>query len=137
MRLASFAMLAILPLLAACDSSSPPAQSGSAATTPAPAPAVVKPVAPVGFPFNARPMLGTWAADGAQCASNPTVITAATYSVGGTSSALALTDNKDGTFTTTVNGQRLTLTPIFGPAGEGITIAQGNSRTNVFRCSAR
>jgi hypothetical protein len=136
MRLASLATLAILPLLAACDSSSPPAQSGGAATTPA-KPAAVKPAAPVGFPFNARPMLGTWASDGAQCASNPTVITATTYTVGGKSAPLALTDNKDGTFTTTVNGQRLTLTPIFGPPGEGIRIAQGDARsTNVFRCSA-
>ena len=133
MRLAALAVLA-LPLLAACESSTPPAQTSNASAPPA-KPAAVRPVAPVDFPFNARPLLGTWGVDAASCSSNATVVTATTYAVGGKSSDLQLTDNKDGSFTATIGGQRLTLTPIFGPPGEGIRVAAGDAKpTNVFRC---
>lgn len=136
MRLASLAILAALPLLAACESSAPPTQSNNTATKPAATkPAAVRPVAPANFPFNARPLLGTWGADAASCNGNATVVTATTYAVGGKSSDLQLTDNKDGSFTATIEGQRLTLTPIFGPPGEGIRVAAGDAKpTNVFRC---
>lgn len=134
MRLASLAVLAVLPLLAACESGAPPTQNSNAGTPPA-KPVAVRPVAPANFPFNARPLLGTWGADAASCSSNATVVTATTYAVGGKSSDLQLTDNKDGSFTATIGGQRLTLTPIFGPPGEGIRVAAGDAKpTNVFRC---
>ncbi len=132
MRLALLALIA-LPLLAACDSSSPPAQQTAA--QPAAKPAASKPAAPANFPFNARPLLGTWGADAAQCTGSAIVVTATTYAVGTRSAELKLTDNGDGTFAATAGNQRMTLTPIFGPAGEGIKIAQGEGKpVNVFRC---
>jgi hypothetical protein len=139
MRLSPLTLLLVLPFLSACESSSPKAPSGSAAATPA-KPVVTKApvVAPAGFPNGARPMLGTWAPDLAACRDPAKVITvaAATYSVGGKSCDLALKDNKDGTFAATCGKQTMTLTPIFGPTGEGIRIAAGESKpANVFRCS--
>ncbi len=140
MRLTLLSALAIVPLLAACgDAGTPPAPTSTTpATTPAAtAPAASRPVAPASFPISARPLLGTWGADAAQCSgSAATVITATSYSAGGTSCELTLTDNGDGSFATACNGQTIVLTPIFGPPGEGIRIAAGSAQsTNVFRCS--
>lgn len=62
-------------------------------------------------------------------------MTASSYDVGGKTCELALKDNKDGTFAATCGKQNMTLTPIFGPSGEGIRIAVGDAKpTNVFRC---
>jgi len=135
MRLIALSLLLVAPILAACDSGTPPAQTSTAASTPA-KPAAVKPAAPAGFPFNARPLLGTWGTDAEQCAGNAVVVTATTYAVGAQSAALTLTDNGNGTFAATAGNQKMTLEPIFGPAGEGIRIAQGSGKpTNVFRCA--
>ncbi|MDC9826166.1 hypothetical protein PRN20_20725 [Devosia sp. ZB163] len=136
MRLASLSLLLVLPLLAACDNS-PKAPTGNAA---APAkPAATKPAAtvPATFPLGARPMLGTWAADVSACADPAlvTTVSATSWDVGGKSCELALKDNKDGTFAATCGKQNMTLTPIFGPTGEGIRVAAGEGKpTNVFRC---
>ena len=137
MRLTLLAVLATVPLLVACDSGTPPAPSGNATTTPAvTTPAAAPPAAPASFPLSARPLLGTWGADAAQCAgAAAAVITATTYSAGGSSCDLALTENGDGSFAAACSGQTITLTPIFGPPGEGIRIAVGSApSTNVFRC---
>ena len=131
------AALLMLPLLAGCGGDAPAPTNNAPAKPAATTQSTPKAPAPVGFPFGARPLLGTWAADASQCAGGAiTEVTATSYSSGTTSCELKLTDNKDGTFTTTCGGQSLTLTPIFGPPGEGIRIAQGDSKpTNVFRCT--
>lgn len=137
MRLTAATLLLILPFLAACDSS-PKAPAGDTAATAKPA--ATKPAAtiPASFPIGARPMLGTWAVDGAACgdAAKLTKVSATTYDVGGKTCELALTDNKDGTFAASCGQQKMTLTPIFGPSGEGIRVQVGDAKpTNVFRCS--
>lgn len=138
MRLSTLCLLLVLPVLAACDSSPKAPASNSANAAPA-KPAVSKPAAavPAGFPIGARPMLGTWATDSAACADPAKVIavTASSYDIGGKTCDLALKDNGDGSFAATCGNQRMTLTPIFGPSGEGIRIAAGDAKpTNVFRC---
>ncbi len=140
MRLSSLFVFAVLPLLAACDSSTPkaPATTGASTATAQPEATPPAPAAvPAKFPIGARPMLGTWAADASGCAeaSLVTTVTPTSYSAGGKSCDIALTDNKDGTFTATCGAQKLVMTPIFGPTGEGIRIAAGDAKpTNVFRC---
>jgi hypothetical protein len=138
MRLSSFSLLLVLPFLAACDSNTPKAPTGSASAAPG-KPAATKPATtvPASFPIGARPMLGTWTADLANCGDAAKVLTvsATSYAVGEKSCNLALADNKDGSFAATCGQQKMTLTPIFGPSGEGIRIAQRDAKpTNVFRC---
>lgn len=138
MRLATFCLLLVLPLLAACDNS-PKAPAGDGATVAPSKPVATKPVAavPASFPIGARPMLGTWAADAVACtdAAKVTTVSATSYDLGGKACELALKDNKDGTFAATCGQQNMTLTPIFGPSGEGIRVAMGNAKpANVFRC---
>ena len=68
-------------------------------------------------------------------AAKVTTISATSYLVGGKSCDLTLKDNKDGSFTATCGKQAMTMTPIFGPTGEGIRIKAGDAKpTNVFRC---
>jgi hypothetical protein len=140
MRLSSLCLLLVLPFLAACDSNTPKAPGGDSATAAPSKPAATKPAAtvPANFPIGARPMLGTWAADLGNCGDTARILTvsATTYAVGTKSCDLTLADNKDGSFAATCGSQKMTLTPIFGPTGEGIRIAQGDAKpTNVFRCS--
>jgi len=141
MRLLPLSLLLVLPLLAACDSGNTPkapTASTPAATAPAKAPATKAPTAavPATFPISARPLLGSWAAADCSDSNTLTVVSATTYSGGGKSCDIALTDNKDGTYAATCEGQKLSLTPIFGPTGEGIRIAAGDAKsTAVFRCS--
>jgi len=140
MRLSSLSLLLVLPFLVACDSNTPKAPSGSNATAAPTKPVATKPAVtvPASFPIGARPMLGTWAADLGNCGDTAKLLTvsASTYAVGAKSCDLALADNKDGSFAATSGKQQMTLTPIFGPSGEGIRIAQGDAKpTNVFRCS--
>lgn len=139
MRLSILSLLLVLPFLAACDSSTPKAPA-SVTTTPAATtkPAATKPAAvPATFPIGARPMLGTWAADLASCGdpAKETTVSATSYAVGTKSCDLVLKDNGDGTFAATCGKQAMTMTPIFGPTGEGIRIKVGDAKpTNVFRC---
>jgi hypothetical protein len=143
MRLLPLSLLLVLPLLAACDSSTPPkapAANAPATTTPAKAPAVSTGKTPAAttaaLPAGARPLLGSWAALDCTDKTGLTVISASSYSAGGKSCDIALSDNKDGTFGASCNKQTLKLTPIFGPAGEGIRIAVGDAKpATVFRCS--
>lgn len=82
-------------------------------------------------------MLGTWASDLANCGDVAalTTVSATSYAVGTKSCELALKDNGDGTFAATCGKQAMTMTPIFGPTGEGIRIKVGDAKpTNVFRC---
>lgn len=141
MRLLPLSLLLVLPLLAACDSSTPKAPSAEApaAVAPAKTPAAKTPAtaaATVKLPPGARPLLGSWAALDCTDKTALTVVSANTFSAAGKSCDIALSDNKDGTFSATCNKQDLKLTPIFGPAGEGIRIAMGDAKSStVFRCS--
>lgn len=142
MRLLPLSLLLVLPLLAACDSSTPkaPAASAPVAATPAKTPAVGKaptaPAATAKLPPGARPLIGSWAAADCADATGLTIVSATSYTVGGKSCDIALADNKDGTFSATCNQQDLKLTPIFGPTGEGIRVAVGSAKSStVFRCS--
>lgn len=138
MRLLPLLLLA-LPLLAACDSNTPKAPADQAAAT---APARVTPAkTPIAstakLPPGARPLIGSWATDLSACGATEavTVVSATSYAVGGKSCDIALADNKDGTFSTSCGNQQLSLTPIFGPTGEGIRIAAGEGKpATVFRC---
>jgi hypothetical protein len=142
MRLLPLSLLLVLPLLAACDSSTPPkapAANAPAATTPAKTPVSTgkTPAATTAaLPAGARPLLGSWAALDCADKTGLTVISTTSYSAAGKSCDIALSDNKDGTFSASCNKQTLKLTPIFGPAGEGIRIAVGDAKpATVFRCS--
>lgn len=142
MRLLPLSLLLVLPLLAACDSSTPkpPATEAPAAVTPAKTPATGKtptaPAATAKLPPGARPLIGSWAALDCTDKTGLTVVSATKFTAVGKSCDIALNDNKDGTFSATCNKQDLKLTPIFGPAGEGIRIAVGDAKSStVFRCS--
>ena len=139
MRLLPLSLLLALPLLAACDSNTPkaPTADAPAAATPAKAPATGKtPAATAKLPPGARPLIGSWAAADCSDTKGLTVVSATSYAVGGKSCDIALTDNKDGTFSATCGKQDLKMTPIFGPSGEGIRIAAGDAKSStVFRCS--
>ena len=138
MRLLPFSLLLVLPLLAACDSNTPkaPAAEAPATVTPAKAPAPGEPATTAKLPAGARPLIGSWAAADCTDTAGLTVVSATSYAVGGKSCDIALSDNKDGTFSATCNKQDLKLTPIFGPAGEGLRIAVGDAKARtVFRCS--
>lgn len=143
MRLLPLSLLLVLPLLAACDSGNTPkapAAEAPAAVTPAKAPATGKtpaaPAATAKLPPGARPLIGSWAAQDCTDKTGLTVVSASKFSAAGKSCDIALNDNKDGTFSATCNKQDLKLTPIFGPAGEGIRIAVGDAKSStVFRCS--
>ena len=142
MRLLPLSLLLILPLLAACDSNTPkaPGADAPAAVTPAKTPAAGKtpaaPAATAKLPPGARPLIGSWAAADCSDTKGLTVVSATSYAVGGKSCDIALTDNKDGTFSATCGKQDLKMTPIFGPSGEGIRIAAGDAKSStVFRCS--
>lgn len=139
MRLLPLSLLLVLPLLAACDSNTPtaPAADAPTAVTPAKTPATGKtPAATAKLPPGARPLIGSWAAADCSDTKGLTVVSATSYAVGGKSCDIELTDNKDGTFSATCGKQDLKMTPIFGPAGEGIRIAAGDAKSStVFRCS--
>lgn len=139
MRLAAAALLLVLPLLAACDSSKPPAPAAQApAAAPAkPAPAASAPMR-AAVPVGAQPLLGSFAADLADCgtASALTQVAAGSFKAPGLSCDMALTGNRDGSFTTACGSGTLTLIPVFAPSGEGINLVlpDGKKQT-VLRCS--
>lgn len=89
------------------------------------------------LPATARPLLGTWAPSLDQCGdtSVQTVVTAARFESPERSCPLALTDNGDGTFTLACGKEKVKMTPIFAPTGEGINLVGGDgSKQTVLRC---
>lgn len=146
----------VLLLLAACDQS-PQSPDGQAATetpetapieaaAPEPAPAAAAPVAEP----DTAPLFGTWAADLGWCDGNgegfPITIAADRFEGRENSCDVArLDDNGDGSFTATLSctgegegtTERVVMTPLFGPTGEGIRLDyldRGGEPVNVFRC---
>ncbi|WP_417308921.1 hypothetical protein [Devosia sp.] len=147
MRLFALAALITLPVLAACSNDTPPAQApveAPAVEAPAdpapatPAPAAEAPAAtPATLPAGAKPLIGTWAVDLANCGSTDAVVTvtASRIESANRSCDIALSDAGNGTFTTSCGDESLTLIPVFAPSGEGINIDTANGRETVLRCT--
>jgi hypothetical protein len=157
--------LAALPfLLAACGSdngnTAPPATPPAApvATVPvAPAPATPAPAAPAA-PAPAAPagqsasgdlgfLWGRWSADLARCDSAAIAISETRFEGAENSCALSgLTDTGDGSYSARLactsqgsqNSERLAMTPVFTPTGEGLVLVypdRGPERITLLRCS--
>lgn len=136
------AAIALTVSLAACgNSSTPPASTPQAST-----PAATKPAATTTASADLQPMIGDWAAESVGCAS-PISIAANSFKGAENSCEITgWTDNKDGTYTAamscnsqgTAAKENVTMTPIFGPQGEGIRLAyndRGGDPVTVFRCA--
>ena len=142
-RVATFTALAGLLLLAACDSDQPPAAQNNTPAATVEAPAAAVPAQPAtsntaAVPAGARPLLGTWAADLAQCGTSAATVSISTtrYESAARSCDVALADAGNGTYSLDCAGDALTLTPVFAPSGEGINISVGGARPEtVLRCS--
>jgi hypothetical protein len=127
-------------ILSACDQNPAPPQSAAQAT-PASAPASQ----PADADSETAPLFGRWAADLSNCGT-PIVISATSFE--GAENICDITefaDNGDGSFTASMSctgeGQtvteRIAMTPLFGPAGEGIRLNyldRGGDPVTVFRC---
>ena len=146
MRLATTLAIVVAALsLAGCGGGAPPA--GPAGGTPASSgPAEPEPATPTApataanLPVGAQPLLGTWSADLAACgnAQAVTVITASSLVSPARTCVIALADNKDGSFSTTCGPDKLQLTPIFAPTGEGINLVVGaGDRQTLLRCGRK
>lgn len=156
MRRACLAVLGLPLLLSACDSapqapasSAPPAEQRAASQAPAAdAPAAAAPAAqPSGLDAaTMAPLIGSWAADAAGCA-RPIVTTATSFrGAENVCEITGWTDSGDGTHTAaltcTAEGQtvneRIAMTPLFGPTGEGLRLdyldREGADPVTVFRC---
>jgi hypothetical protein len=113
---------------------------------PAPAPAAPAPTVPA----DTAPLFGTWAANLAWCSGSgeggPITISATRFE--GSENLCDITelaDNGDGSFTAALSctgeGQtateRVTMTPVFAPTGEGVTLSyldRGGEKVTVLRC---
>ena len=145
-------MTALL-LLAACDQA--PQQTASSAQpadrTPAETSSQPAAEAQAGAPAaDTAPLFGTWAANLAWCDGNgegfPITISATRFE--GRENVCDITsleDNGDGSFTAALsctgegqtNTERVAMTPIFGPSGEGLRLDyldRSGEPTTVFRC---
>jgi hypothetical protein len=142
-------LLALPLMLAACDSSNPPAP---AANAPAAQPAAKAPATPAANAAPAAaaataPLFGSWAADPANCGT-PIVISATSFEGAENSCDISgFTDNGDGTFVAAMScnsqgqtaNERIQMEPLFGPAGEGVRLSyldRGGDPVVVFRCAA-
>ena len=148
--------LSAIPLalaLSACENSQQPANTANPPAAPAAAtPAAPAPAAPTPAPApqstaaaDLEPLVGTWATGPEACG---TPITIAADSFKGYENSCQITgwtNNGDGTFTAAVScasegqtaAEKITMTPLFGPQGEGIRLAyddRGGDPVTVFRC---
>lgn len=143
------AALPLVALLAACNQSAPPppSEAGTPATPAAQAPAATMPAKPAAAaPAAAAPLFGRWAADLRECATSAVEISATRFAGAENQCDItALADNGDGTFTAslacTSQGQsaseRIRMTPVFAPSGEGVTLRyldRGNTEVTLLRC---
>lgn len=148
-------LLLILPVLAACDSSPPPAAPAAEAAAAPAADAPAAPVpddAPAATDAATAPLFGTFAADLGWCDGDgngdgfPVTITPTQFEGRENICAInEINDAGDGSFeahlTCTAEGQtvdeRLVLVPIFAPTGEGLRIVyadRGGESTTLLRC---
>lgn len=130
-------------LLAACDQSPSPPQSDAQAESAAQLAAPVEPAPNVDL----APLLGRWAADLRAC-DTPIVISETRFE--GAENVCDITEfaeSGDGAFTVSMTctgegqtvSERIAMTPIFGPTGEGIRLDyldRGGEPVAVFRCKA-
>ena len=145
MRYALPLTLTLSLLLAACGGDAPtPPVADSAPATAAPEPA---PEPQASVDASLEPLFGAWAIDAANCAT-PIRITETSFE--GRENVCEITgwtsDGEDvhtATMTCTGEGQtateRIAMTPIFGPQGEGIRlnyVDRGGDPVAVFRCAA-
>jgi hypothetical protein len=118
-----------------------------------PVPAATAPAeaatAPAGTPAapasDAAPLFGSWGFDAPAC-SSPILISATSFEgAENTCEIGGFTDNGDGSFTASLDcssqgqtaNERVAMTPIFGPQGEGIRLSyldRGGDPVTVFRC---
>lgn len=149
-------LVLVTVLLAGCDQSpkpppaaeTPAAPAAAAPATPAAATTTPAPAAPsaTGELAALAPLVGSWAADATACGT-PIVIDTASFSgAENTCTISGWTDNGDGTYTAAMgcqaegqtNNERIRMTPIFGPTGEGIRLEyldRDGSKATVFRCA--
>ena len=144
-------LLTALPLfaiLAACDQSppKPPAETPATQAPAAQAPATPAALKPAATPAAAAPLFGSWAADLRECDTFAVQISATQF-LGAENQCdiTGLTDNGDGTFTANLacnsQGQsaseRIQMTPVFAPSGEGVTLNyldRGGDPVTLLRC---
>jgi hypothetical protein len=127
--------------LAACGQNESQPQVPATEQPAAAAPAAAAPVS-----ADTAPLFGRWASDPANCANLAITISADSFEGAENSCKIAsLSDNGDGSFTASLdcasqgqtNSERVAMTPIFGPAGEGVRLSyldRGGDPVTVFRC---
>ena len=133
--------LPVLAILAACDQSPPPPPPEAPAAPPPAAPAN-----PAAGLEGATPLFGSWAADLTQCG-NFAVEISATRFLGAENQCdiTELADNGDGSFTAGLSctsqgesaSERIRMTPVFAPTGEGVTLDyldRGGEPVTLLRC---
>lgn len=127
-------------LLAGCNQNAAPPKSDTSAG----ASQAVAEAAPAADPDTA-PLFGSWAVTPANCGT-PIVISATRFEGAENSCDITgLADNGDGTFTAALSctgegqkaSERIAMTPLFGPSGEGIRLNyldRVGEPVTVFRC---
>jgi hypothetical protein len=135
-------------VLAGCDSSPKPTTNTQQSAQPAAAAPATPTVTPAAAPTgNAQlaPLVGNWAASPANCSAPIQIAENSFKGAENSCEITGWTDNGDGTFTAAMScnsqGQtakeNITMTPLFGPQGEGIRLAyddRGGDPVTVFRC---
>jgi hypothetical protein len=134
--------LPVILSLAACGGNAPE----TAASTPPAAETPATPAATTAEP-DAAPLFGSWGYDAPACTS-PIVISASAFEGAENSCEISgFEQNGDGSFTASLScssqgqtaNERIAMTPIFGPQGEGVRLAyldRGGDPVTVFRCRA-
>jgi hypothetical protein len=132
--------------IAACGQNPPEAPSSTQPAATAPAEAATAPAGTPAAPASdAAPLFGSWGFDAPAC-SSPILISATSFEgAENTCEIGGFTDNGDGSFTASLDcssqgqtaNERVAMTPIFGPQGEGIRLSyldRGGDPVTVFRC---
>lgn len=148
-RLAGIVLPALL--LAACGGGAPPAQTSSAAQSPAAPPAQTAAASPAAAkPADDKalaPLFGSWGLDPANCGDQVLKISKSRFEGPGSGCDISgYSDNGDGSYTAqmscTANGatsnERIQMRPIFAPTGEGIDLVyldRQNQASEVLRCA--
>jgi hypothetical protein len=130
--------------LAGCGQNESQPQAPASELPAAAAPAAPAAAAPASA--DTAPLFGRWASDPANCANLAIAISADSFEGAENSCKIAsLSDNGDGSFTASLDcasqgqtsSERVAMTPIFGPAGEGVRLSyldRGGDPVTVFRC---
>jgi hypothetical protein len=143
--LRQFSFVLSLPViisLAACGGNAPETVASAPPATEAAATPAVTTAEP-----DVAPLFGSWGYDAPACTS-PIVISASAFEGAENSCEISgFEQNGDGSFTASLScssqgqaaNERVAMTPIFGPQGEGVRLAyldRGGDPVTVFRCRA-